>query len=172
MRLACLVNEKRENLLWYAPNALTQIPQRPSLTASVTVRLSQTGAPGDMASLGVIGHAYGYLGLQRMESGFRLALYHGEVTGKTFEGEAVETLEAALDWPQDTASLRLEIFPDKTYGFACSAGGEAYTPIGGRYPLRRATWTGAKLCLWACSRENLPSAGYGEFAGFRVCSGE
>ena len=168
LRLACLVNEKRENLLWYAPNALTQIPQHPSLTATVTVRLSQEGAAGDMAALGVIGHAYGYLGLQRGPGGFRLALYHGQVTEKTFEGQAAETLEAALDWPRETAILRLEIFPDKTYSFAWSAGGEPYTPIGGRYPLRRATWTGAKLCLWACSRENLPSDGYGEFTSFQI----
>lgn len=170
LRLACLSNEQRENLLWYAPNALTQIPQHPSLTASVRVRLSDAGAPGDMASLGVIGHAYGYCGLQRTESGFRLALYHGEVTEKTFAGAAAETLEAAVDWPQDTVYLRLEIFPDKTYGFARSADGKEYVSMGGRYPLRRGTWTGAKLCIWACSRENRISRGFGEFAHFCVSS--
>ena len=168
LRLACLTNEKRENLLWYAPNALTQIPQHSSLTAAVKVCLSDTGATGDMTSLGVIGHAYGYFGLQRTESGFRLALYHGEVAEKTFEGAAAETLEAAVDWPRDTVYLRLEIFPDKTYGFAWSADGKEYVPIGGRYPLRRGTWTGAKLCIWACSRENRESRGYGEFTHFCV----
>ncbi len=172
LRLACLVNDARENLLWYAPNALTQIPQHPALVATVRAELSREGAPGDMASLGVIGHAYGYLGLQRTESGCRLALYHGEVTEKTFEGVAVETVEEERPWNGSAVYLRLEIFPDKTYGFAYSENGEEYSPIGTRYPLHRATWTGAKLCLWACNRDNRPSTGYGEFSGFRVCPGE
>ena len=168
LRLACLPNGERENLLWYAPNALTQIPQHRTLSAETKVSLSPQGAVGDTAAIGVIGHAYAYLGLQRAETGWRLALYRGEVTGKTFEGAASETLAETLVWPCGTAYLRLEIFGDKTFGFSCSADGKDYAPVGGRYPLRRATWTGAKLCLWACSRDNRDSSGYGEFAGFQV----
>lgn len=163
LRLSCLANEARDNLLWYAPNALTQIPQHPSLTAVTRVRLSESGEPGDTASIGVIGHAYGYLGLQRAEGGFRLALYRGQVTEKTFEGAAGETLEENVDLTENRVWLRLEIFEDKTYAFSWSADGETFTPIGSRFPLRRATWTGAKLCLWACNRENRASEGYGEY---------
>ncbi len=168
LRLYCLRNETREDLLWYAPNALTQIPQHPALTAVTKVSLSTMGEPGDTASIGVIGHSYGYLGLQRTQGGFRLALYRGEVTGKTFDGAAVETLEETLDLAEGTAYLRLEIFRDKTYGFAWSDNGEDFAPIGTRYPLRRATWTGAKPCLWSCNRENRASEGYGEYAFIEI----
>lgn len=163
LRLACLVNDGRENLLWYAPNAMTQIPQRPALTAVTEVSLSEKGAPGDMASIGVIGHSYGYLGLQRTETGFRMALYRGEVTNPTFEGEAQETLAASRELEEGRAYLRLRIYGDKTYGFSWSSDGEIFEDIGDKYPLTRATWTGAKLCLWACNRENRPSEGYGAF---------
>ncbi len=169
LRLACLPNEERENLLWYAPNALTQIPQHKSLTATVQVTLSEGGALGDIAALGVIGHAYGYLGLQRSEGGRRLALYRGIVTEKAFAGEASEMLEAALPLTADTVWLRLSILDGKTYGFSWSADGSVFTPFGTENPLRRATWTGAKLCLWACSRNNLPSRGFGAFSHFQIC---
>lgn len=164
LRLACLSNDRRENLLWYAPNVLTQIPQHPSLRAQVRVALSEDGRPGDMASIGVLGHSYGCLGLRRTETGFALSLIRGEVTKIMFEGEAEERLAAEQAVKSPAVVLRAEIFPDKTYGFAWSEDGERFRPIGGRYPLTRATWTGAKLCLWACNRENRPSEGFGEFS--------
>lgn len=168
LRLACLENASRENLLWYAPNVLTQIPQHPSLYAAVRVSLSEAGAPGDMASIGITGHSYGYLGLQRTAEGFRLALYRGKVLETTFAGEAAETLAECRDHGSGEAYLRAEIFRDGTYGFSWSADGQAYSPIGGRYPLTAGTWTGAKLCIWACNRENRPSRGYGEFGPIHI----
>ncbi len=163
LRLACLRNDRRENLLWYAPNALTQIPQHPALTMTARVRLSENGETGDMASVGVIGHSYGYLGIRRAENGFRLSLTRGRVSGEYFEGEAEESTAAELDCGVAQVSLRVEIFGDGTYGFAWSADGVDFTPIGERYTLTRASWTGAKLCLWACNRDNRPSDGYGEY---------
>lgn len=168
LRLACLANDRRENLLWYAPNAMTQIPQHPALTAVTKVSLSEKGAPGDMASIGVIGHSYGCLGLQRAGTGFRLALYRGEVTDPAFEGEASEVLAAGRELETGQAYLRLRINGDRTYGFSWSSDGEKYEDIGEKYPLTRATWTGAKLCLWACNRENRPSDGYGAFSFIKI----
>lgn len=167
IRLFCLRNEKRESLLWYAPNAMTQIPQAPAFTAVTRVRLNGD-QDGDMASLGIIGHSYGYLGLMKTEDGGRLVLYRGEVTGKEYEGEAEETLDAVLSYKKDTVFLRLEVFKNKTYGFSWSEDGIRYTPIGGQYPLNRATWTGAKLCLWCSNKQNLSSKGYGEYEFIHV----
>ena len=41
LKLACLANSERENLLWYAPNVMTQIPQSNAFTADVKLRLSE-----------------------------------------------------------------------------------------------------------------------------------
>ncbi len=163
LRLACLKNERRDNLLWYAPNAMTQIPQHPALSAVTRVELSEKGETGDMASIGVIGHSYGYLGIKRAENGCALALYRGEVTEKYFEGEANEQLVATAPLHASAVWLRVDIRLDKTYDFSWSVDGESFEPIGGSYPLNRATWTGAKLCLWACNRENKSSDGCGSF---------
>ena len=57
-----LPNPGRENLLWYAPNVLTQIPQKQKL--AMTVKLSLSGREdGDFGGIGMVGHDYGYAGL-------------------------------------------------------------------------------------------------------------
>ena len=34
---------------------------------------------------------------------------------------------------------------------------------GPSFHLAKGTWTGAKLCLWACNRNNIASGGWGEY---------
>ena len=168
LRLRCLANRQRENLLWYAPNALTQIPQAPAFTAAVQAALSPEGEPGDMAALGMIGHAYAFLGLQRTENGFRLALYRGAVSVDTYAGEAEETLDVSFPVSSGALFLQLQLTEDKRYRFLWSLDGASYQPIGGAYPLQRATWTGAKLALWGCNRDNRSSQGVASFLRFQV----
>ena len=160
--LNCLYNDSRENLLWYAPNVMTQIPQYPALTAVTKVSLKEKET-GDMASLGMLGHTYAYLGLKKTEDGKRLVLYTGKVLNKEFEGEAVETVEDFYPYDGDTVYLRLELYKEKKYRFSWSADGIRYRRIGDVFTLNRATWTGAKLCLWACNRDNKISEGYGDY---------
>ncbi len=162
LRLNCLSNDTRDNLLWYAPNALTQIPQHRALSVVTKIRL-QGEKEGDMAAVGMIGHRYAYLGLQKTEEGNQLVLYSGVVTNKEYEGEAEETVEAVCPYDQDTVYLRMELFPNKVYRFAWSSDGIRFTDIGGNQPLFRATWTGAKLCLWSANKNNVISEGYGEY---------
>lgn len=168
LRLRCLHGQRRETLLWYAPNALTQIPQHPALRLLTEVRLSPEGEAGDMASVGVIGHSYGYLGVQRTDGGFRLALYRGSVTEAFFEGQARETLEEVRVLEDSRVFLLLELFEDRTFGFSWSSDGASFLPIGARAPLSRGTWTGARLCLWACNRHGRPSLGFGEYGFVRI----
>ncbi|MFT4107266.1 MAG: glycoside hydrolase 43 family protein [Lacrimispora sp.] len=162
IRLFCLANPVRENLLWYAPNAMTQIPQHQALSAVTKVRL-QGDKAGDMAAIGMIGHFYAYLGLVKAEAGNELVLFSGTVTEKEFEGEAEEQPFASVPYDGDTVYFRLELFKNKTYRFAWSPDGIRYTSIGGANPLARATWTGAKLCLWSANKRNFISEGYGEY---------
>lgn len=47
--------------------------------------------------------------------------------------------------------------------FSASEDGENFCPVGPAFHLEKGTWTGAKLCLWACNRRNEPSGGWGEY---------
>lgn len=155
LRLNCLANPDRENYLWYAPNALTQIPQHKDLRITVDVVLHPE-QPGDLAALGVIGHRYGCLAL---EAGW-LRLYEGVVEDTQQLGKARESLVCQIPCSDGKASLAAEI---KDGFFRFFANGD---PIGDPLPLTCATWTGAKICLWSANRENRASHGFGEFQNF------
>lgn len=163
LRLNCLSNPARENLLWYAPNALTQIPQHKSLCAQAKLTL-HPDQPGDFASLGMLGHRYAYLAL---EDGY-LRLYTGNVAETQDLGKAEETLTTELVYSLSSVYLRLVLLDGKTYRFYWSSDAAQYHPIGEPMPLYRATWTGAKLCLWASNRHNHPSEGFGEYAYLHI----
>lgn len=167
LRLFCLANPERESLLWYAPNALTQIPQSPDLTATAKVTL-RGEKDGDLAAIGFIGHRYAYCALERTNRGNVLRVYTGKATDIQQAGQAEEQLAWELPWEADTAYLRVTLTGGQTYRFYYSADGESYQPIGDALPLEKATWTGAKLCLWCANRKNTESLGCGEYAWFRV----
>lgn len=163
LRLNCLAHPSRENLLWYAPNALTQIPQHKSLRAETKVTL-HSRQPGDFAAFGMLGHRYAYLAL---EEGC-LRLYTGTVTEPQGQGEAFEALAFQVPYAFDTAYLRMELTEDKLYRFSYSEDGISYLSIGEPQPLHRCTWTGAKLCLWSGNKENRPSGGFGQYAFVQI----
>ena len=171
LRLACLANGERENLLWYAPNVMTQIPQSAAFTAEVKLALAgdeddgRTAAgDGDMAVLGMTGHHYAFGGLEREKGKVWLRLYEGFVTGKEFEGEAMEGLVFSKEWKEKSPLwLRMELSENKKFSFSASEDGENFCPVGPAFHLEKGTWTGAKLCLWACNRRNEPSGGWGEY---------
>ena len=162
LSLFCLANESRENLLWYAPNLLTQIPQHPAFKATARIRLDWK-EEGDLAALGMTGQRYAYLALKRGREGNLLCLYQGTVLKKEYEGEAEEACIWQQPWKNSEAWLRLILEEDGTFRFACSENGKEFAEIPGAFPLTKGTWTGAKLCLWSCSRENQPSEGRGIF---------
>lgn len=164
--LHCLANALRENYLWYAPNALTQIPQHRAFSATVTVTLHPK-QPGDLASLGILGHTYAYLAL---ETGF-LRLYEGHVVDSQMAGLAQERLLAQIPCPGPTVTMKVRIAGGRFRFFWSQAGAERQ-PIGDDFLLTAATWTGAKLCLWSANRENRPGGGYGEYQNFCVTKEE
>lgn len=141
---------------------LTQIPQKPKLT--MTVKLSLSGRQeGDFGGIGMVGHDYGYAGLYCTGRVVQIRCYRGTVTEPMFEGEASEKLVFSQETEEGRAWFRLTLGEDKTYGFSYSADGRTFTRIEHSFPLKRATWTGAKLCLWSCSRENRESEGYCDY---------
>ena len=156
LRLNCLPNPSRENFLWYAPNALTQIPQYQDFRVTVEVTLHPE-QPGDLAALGIIGHSYGYLAL---EEGW-LRLYQGDVLDKEQLGAARESLICQIPCPSSKATLAVEV-KDGAFRFFAED-----TALGEPIPLTCATWTGAKICLWSANRENRESGGFGEYQNFK-----
>lgn len=167
LRLYCLRNPSRDNLVWYAPSVLTQIPQDSSFTAEACLELTGT-ATGDFAGIGLLGHRYGFIGLGYDGGGYRVEVFKGSVSGRTYEGEAEECTLYSVPVSNNRLYLRIELRQDKNYFLSYSLDGQDYTVIDHIFPLERATWTGAKLALFAGNRENRASSGFGDFDYIRI----
>lgn len=161
LRLFCQRNEKRENFLWYAPNVLTQIPQKSALTMLVKLKLKGK-AVGDFGGIGMVGLDYGYIGLYQAGHSMEIRCYQGKVTGKELLGTALENCIYRKEVDSSEVWLKLELKKNKTYGLSYSEDGETYIAAGD-FLLNRAAWTGAKLCLWTCARENQETDGFCDY---------
>lgn len=162
LRLYCKKNEQRENLLWYSPAVLTQIPQKNALTMTVKLKLSGK-ADGDFGGIGMVGHDYGYIGLYHENGRTQIRAYMGKVTAEKYMGEAWEACVFQKEAEGEEAWIRLCLREDKTYVLSYSFDGTNFQEIDHTFPLCKATWTGAKLCLWACARENREAGGYCDY---------
>ena len=160
-------NQERPNLAWYAPNVLNCIPQDSSFTADAAVSL-EAPSDGDFAGLGLMGHRYAFIGLGQKGGEKRIIVLKGKVSKITYEGEAEETELLSLPFEGDRAYLRIEVRMDKNYILSYSSDGTSYRRINHIFPLERATWTGAKVSLWAANRNNRESDGYARFHSFSM----
>lgn len=161
LRLFCISNPSRENYLWYAPNALTQIPQGKSFYAQVTMTL-ENAEVGDFAALGTIGHSYGYIALCRTCAGYALGLYAGEVEEIQNEGKAAEKRLAQIPLSTNSARLAFSLDEREMLVFYDHTG----RPIPHKIPFKQATWTGGKIALWSGNRENRASKGWGNYKDY------
>ena len=95
-------------------------------------------------------------------------VFKGHVTAITYEGEAEEEMIFEKPLKSPSVFLRLELRKDKTYMLSYSADGNVFEPVDHVYPLERATWTGAKLALWACQKKRENSGGSAGFDWVKI----
>lgn len=167
LRLFCRRNVARENLLWYAPNALTEIPQSDSFIVDTFLELHGK-EDGDFCGIGMVGHRYGYIGLYFEKGEYSLRIYSGHVSEITYSGKAEEKLISSVSVHTNEIYLRIELRRDGNYFLSSSFDGEKYTIINHIFTLEAATWTGAKPVLWATNKENNESMGFADFDYFRL----
>jgi hypothetical protein len=149
--------------LWYAGNVLTQIPQSKAFTVTTSIHL-YPGEDGDIAACGIVGQKYSYAGIKRMQGKNFVVMFKGDVTNKEFEGEATETSCDAQLIDSGHIFMKIVVREDKSYNYYYSLDGVYYKELGKTQMLERATWTGAKICLWSANMNNKGSGnGYGRY---------
>lgn len=85
--------------MWYAPNVLTQIPQKKELTMTVKMELTGKEA-GDFGGIGVEGHIYGYAGLYSTGEKMEIRCYRGIVTEKCSMERQKRGLCSPVNWKE------------------------------------------------------------------------
>ena len=138
----CQVNtaeEQRENLLWYAPNLLTQLIQTRSFEATVKI-LPRFEQPGDKALLAITGHTYGYISLkyEGTQGFYAVQCVRGDVTGREYAGEATETVLRRIMIPASEALwMKVAMAEDGSYEFGFSFDGDEFIDLGYTFQARR-----------------------------------
>ena len=115
--------------MWYAPNALTQIPQAESFDATVRLEL-QGKEDGDQIVFGMLGHKYTYLALQKAGEEYFVVLNEGNVTEITGKGKAEEKVLMKLPWKCNTLWIRIKMQKNAVYTYEYSEDGKNYTVLG------------------------------------------
>ena len=160
----------RENLLWYAPNLMTQLFQTRSFEATVKIVPHFENA-GDKALLAITGHTYGYIALKNdgVSGFYTVECVCGDVIQPQGAGEAEETVLRSIRIPAAEAYwLKVCMADDGTYTFGFSFDGEEFLDMEHTIKARKGTWTGAKLGIAALNDKNIPGTGYADFAYLHV----
>ena len=171
LRLYSQINTAdRENLLWYAPNLMTQLLQTRSFEATVKI-IPHFEEAGDKILLAITGHTYGFAALkyEGTPGFYAIECVRGEVTQPQHEGEATETVLRRIMIPAAEAIwLKVCMEADGSYAFGFSFDGDEFLDIGHTFQARAGSWTGAKLGIAALNDENVPSEGFGDLEYFHV----
>ena len=153
LHLAC----GSEKTTWRMPNMLSQMLPAADFTAKVKLSLANAGA-GAKTGVVIEGHTYSAIELERSENGCTLRVLRGDVketvvrgqavpvSGALSEAEEVTVAEKSIDTAEITVTMKVTDAKQVQYG--CLLGGET-VPLGEPQPITRATWTGARLGVYA-----------------------
>lgn len=134
--------------LWRQPNVLSQMLPAADFTANVTLGLAGCGA-GAKVGLSVMGQKYSAIELCRTAQGCTVQLVQGMVKDLAPTGDAEETILAEKTVDTDEITVTMKITAAKQVQYALLAADGTAVPLGGAQPVAKATWTGARLALYA-----------------------
>ncbi len=155
------------DILWDAPQVLTQKIACPAFTVDTGVDVTELHA-GGQAGMALIGGQYGGLAIRKEAEGLRMDyILSGGVN-------RAETVSDTVALPKDAhhVALRMTLTPtgyDQAEAvFSFSLDGQNYQTIGKPFSPERGTWVGARPSLFAMPRHGGEDAGFAVFDAFTV----
>ena len=150
-------------LLWYMPNVFTQLPQAEKFTATVKLRLNAE-ITGDEAGLGILGHDYTYLSVQKTNTGFDAVITEGHVVETTGVGYADEKSVWRAQMHGAEVWIRVSMNEGAVYKYSYSEDGNIFLCASDKeFVGSVSTWTGMKLMLAVRNSDNSVSGGSADF---------
>ncbi|WP_324671314.1 glycoside hydrolase 43 family protein [Hymenobacter sp. GOD-10R] len=150
--------------LFYAGNLLLQKFTAPAFEATTKLTFKSEKA-GERAGLAVMGNYYTSICLEQKAIGSRIVVYEGKRQDRKY---LLPRELASIEVSTETVWFRVRVNADATCAYSYSLDGNSYQEIGGRYPVEKGTWIGAKVGLFCLSPSVLKSKGYADFDFFSV----
>lgn len=151
---------------WFTPNLLLQKFSAPAFTASVALQFN-TVNDGDSAGLMVFGHDYAWLGLTQRAGNSVLAVH---ICANAHQDGREQSVAVAINafTPGARIHLRVAVGAGALCRFAFSIDGRAFSPVGPEFHAKSSYWVGAKVGVFAAAEPHGASAGFADFANFRI----
>jgi beta-xylosidase len=162
LRLRCVARPD-DLSLWTAGHLLMQKFPAPSFVTTTRVQLV-AAHDGDTAGLIVFGFTYAWLGLQRRDTGYDIALYQCVDAQRGTS----ETQLASVTVNTNTALLRVAVGSAATCRFSYSVNDREFIPIGPPLHATSSYWVGAKVGVFALAGSGAAPAGCANIDWFRI----
>lgn len=149
--------------LYFAGNLLLQKLSAPSFMATTYVETDFTD-PEERAGAIVMGNAYTYIALIRGEDENRIAV----VRGRNDKFAVTPEEQASIKTKSGHAWFRIYIHGNEECSFFYSTDGVNFLQLGGRYPIAKGTWIGAKAGIFCSSPNVVRGNGHADFDYFLI----
>lgn len=155
--------DEQPQTLWNVPNLLLQKLPAPSFTATTKLNFKEI-MRGEKAGLVVMGLDYASLTVSPAREVFNLTL----ATCKNAHRGMIEQKDKSVQLEGDEAWLRVSVDKSGNCTFSYSENGKEFQNIGKVFKAREGRWIGAKVGIFATSRDELGIKGYVDFDWFRI----
>jgi beta-xylosidase len=161
LRLYAVQNLSQNGNLWFVPNLLLQKFPAPSFTV-ITKITFHPDQNDEKSGLVLMGKEWAFLALTKTKDGLQIGMY----TGAYYQGCDKTQIIEAIDFPENTCYLKVQVENQAICKFSYSLTGENYKSIGSKFAATKGIWIGAKVGLFNVNPNITASKGYADFDRF------
>lgn len=159
-----LISEEK-NTLWKVPSLLLQKFPAPEFTASTKVEVNfNPKVKGERTGLVVMGEDYANIAIESTADGNFITLN----TCKRARTGGVEKSVRIAKAESNNYFFKVEVREGGNCQFYYSKNGTDYTKAGETFVAKPGRWIGAKVGLFATTKEVINDSGYGDYDWFRI----
>ena len=163
MRMYCVLLDAYHANHWDTPHLLMQKFPAPVFSATAKVDFNAR-LEGDRTGLIIMGMSYATLELEMVEG----ELYLSQVVCDDAEHGGAEKVVEQISAGSGDSYLRVSISEGGICTFSYSADGKRFKKLGQEFTAVPGKWIGAKVGLFACSKEKTNDSGYADYDWFRI----
>ncbi|MBN2697930.1 MAG: family 43 glycosylhydrolase, partial [Bacteroidales bacterium] len=163
MRLYCMLLPEDHVNLWTTPHLFLQKMPAPAFSATTKLTF-HNHLNGDQAGLIIMGEDYSHISVFREKEELKI----GHFVCKNAMNGNEESLLETVPLSSQEVYLRVTVEPEAKCTFSYSTDGKRFRELKTVFAAKPGRWIGAKVGLFAASRQPTNDKGYADFDWFRI----